>query len=321
MAAIPKIVSPVAVQQLLKTVRNLRMVDCTYNVGPKPDHRRFREEHYGKFEELRQRQTAQKAAFLQEHIPQAVHFDLDVGMFPGRYERFSVYEPAVFERYARLLGLNNEDHLVFYGRGPFGGMLFAARCFWLFKGYGHQKLSLLDGGLANWKAHGLEIESTDGGEYPPVPEGNFSARDQLDEFYVKFEELNREGGFFDHPEHANLIDSRIRAQFDGRQDTGLDPNLVNATRIRGTTNVPAAEFLNAEGTLRPLEEIQKDLFHEYKADKPTVTYCNTGMQAALAAVVHDAIFPNAPARLYNGSLKELEQRAPKRINDGPTHLS
>ncbi|KAI6186345.1 hypothetical protein M3Y98_00123000 [Aphelenchoides besseyi] len=321
MASISKIISPVKLKEILKSSQNIRIVDCTYNVGPKPDYKKFREESYGKFKELQSRMSAHKATFLKSHLPGSVHFDIDVGLYPGKFERFSVYEPEVFQEYARLLGINNEDHLVFYSRGPFGGMLFASRCFWLFKGYGHEKLSLLDGGFSNWQNHGFDVESTAGTDYPPVKEGNFTAQNELDRFYIRFEEFNRQGGVLDKPESANLLDSRIRAQFDGKQDTGLDPNFVSGTRIRGTTNVPAAEFLNAEGTLRPLEEIRKDLFRNYKPEKPTITFCNAGMQASLAAVVHDAIFPDSAARLYNGSLKEMEQRAPKRINDGPLHIS
>lgn len=70
---------------------------------------------------------------MSEHIPGAVHFDMDVGQFPGKYERFSLYEPEMFEKYAQLLGINGDEHLILYGRGPFGGMLFPSRCFMVFK--------------------------------------------------------------------------------------------------------------------------------------------------------------------------------------------
>ena len=83
-------------------------------------------------------------------------------MYPSRYERFAMYEPKIFERYAQMLGISNDQHLVFYDRGRFSGMLFSSRCYWLFKvskharcdasihelsyqGYGHEKLSLLNG--------------------------------------------------------------------------------------------------------------------------------------------------------------------------------
>ncbi|KAI6199529.1 Isocitrate dehydrogenase [NAD] subunit, mitochondrial [Aphelenchoides besseyi] len=251
------------INRRFQSSQNIRIVDCTYNVGPKPDYKKFREESYGKFKELQSRMSAHKATFLKSHLPGSVHFDIDVGLYPGKFERFSVYEPEVFQEYARLLGINNEDHL----------------------GYGHEKLSLLDGGFSNWQNHGFDVESTAGTDYPPVKEGNFTAQNELDRFYIRFEEFNRQGGVLDKPESANLLDSRIRAQFDGKQDTGLDPNFVSGTRIRGTTNVPAAEFLNAEGTLRPLEEIRKDLFRNYKPEKPTITFCNAGMQASLAAEI------------------------------------
>ena len=76
---------------------------------------------------------SQLQTYLQSHIPTARHFDLDLALYPGRTERFALYEPEVFQQYAQLLGLCRDDEIVLYSRGPFGGMLFAARSFWLFK--------------------------------------------------------------------------------------------------------------------------------------------------------------------------------------------
>jgi len=316
--ALPKIVSSTTLRDALKTVPKIRVIDCTYTVGKKPDYKEFKENQYGKFEELRSRNSTHKTIFLNEHIPGAIHFDIDAAMFPGQFERFSIYEPDVFTKYAQLLGINSDDHLVFYGRGSFGGMLFPSRCYMLFKGYGHKKLSLLDGGFADWQRNGFDVEKTNGSDYPPVKLGDFVATNRLDEFVVKFEEFNV---VLDHPDTANLFDSRIRGQFDGTQDTGLDPERVNGTRIPNTTNVPAAEFVNSEGRLKPFEQIKEELFAKYDPSKPTITYCSTGMQASFGAVVQESLFPNKPIRLYNGSLKEMEQRAPKRISDGPLHIN
>jgi thiosulfate/3-mercaptopyruvate sulfurtransferase len=148
---------------------------------------------------------------LNEHIPNAAHFDIDVGLYPGEYERFSVYEPEVFEKYAQLLGINNDDHLVFYGRGPFGGMLFAARCFMLFKAYGHEKVSIVNGGFADWKKNNFETESSD--DYLPIKPGNFKAKYELDKHFIRFEEFNKKGGILDNTSLANVFDARGRAEF------------------------------------------------------------------------------------------------------------
>lgn len=59
----------------------------------------------------------------------------------------------------------------------------------------------------------------------------------------------------------------------------------------------------------------------YVENQPTITSCNAGIQAALLAYVIDAVKPSQnPPRVYNGSLKEMELRAPKKISEGPQHL-
>lgn len=75
-----------------------------------------------------------KFLYLKEHIPSAIFFDIDAAFYASENERFNLYEPKIFEKYAQLLNLNSDDHLVFYGRGEsMTAMLFAARVYWLFK--------------------------------------------------------------------------------------------------------------------------------------------------------------------------------------------
>jgi 3-mercaptopyruvate sulfurtransferase SseA len=134
--SLSKIVSAETVHHLLKSnTPSLRLLDCTYQVGIKPNPKEFREKYYGKFEELMKRSSVHRQMYLKSHIPMARHFDLDIAMYPGRLERFALYEPEMFQQYAQLLGIYRDDHIVLYSRGPFGGMLFSAKSYWLFKVY------------------------------------------------------------------------------------------------------------------------------------------------------------------------------------------
>jgi 3-mercaptopyruvate sulfurtransferase SseA len=56
-------------------------------------------------------------SYLDSHIPTAAHLDLNIAMYPGKYEKFSLYEPEIFEKYIQSLGINTNDYLVLYGRG------------------------------------------------------------------------------------------------------------------------------------------------------------------------------------------------------------
>lgn len=72
--------------------------------------------------------------YLTSHIPTAQFLDIDAAFYPSIHERFASYPSEIFEKYAQLLGINADDHLLFYGRGnAFSTMIFPARVYWLFK--------------------------------------------------------------------------------------------------------------------------------------------------------------------------------------------
>ncbi|CAI5450140.1 unnamed protein product [Caenorhabditis angaria] len=98
-------------------------------------------------------------------------------------------------------------------------------------------------------------------------------------------------------------------------------NEVNGTRIAGFKNFPSAELLQKPGILKSEEEIRQWFTKNgYNPSLPTVTSCNSGVQAALLAYVMDWALPESRPRLFNGSLKEVELRDPKKISEGPQHL-
>uniref|UniRef100_A0A1I7YK07 Sulfurtransferase n=1 Tax=Steinernema glaseri TaxID=37863 RepID=A0A1I7YK07_9BILA len=300
----------------------IRLIDCTYMPTAKPDYKEFKEKHYGKFEALMARDSAHKKLYLASRIPESIFADMDVAMYPGRYQRFSLYEPEVFEQYVQLLGINKGEQLIFYGRGAFGGMLFASRMAMLFKAYGHDKFSLLDGGFDYWKSQGNKVDTS----VNPVQfkRGDWKATDNM-QINITFEELEKKDSegkdMIDHPEKTNFLDARIRAQFDGREDTGLDPYKVEGSFVPGFKNVPAAELVGDDGLIKPPNAI-KELLEAggYDKSKPTITSCNTGMQASMLAFVMENVYPETNVRVFNGSMKEMEARDPKRISGGAGHL-
>ncbi|VDO47337.1 unnamed protein product, partial [Haemonchus placei] len=129
----------------------------------------------------------QPRAYVEEHIPGAILFNIDAAFYPSKYIRFDLYPPEVFERYMRLLGVNNDDHVIVYGRGPFAGMMWPAKAWWALKVYGHGKVSVLDGGLDAWKKAGYPVTNQVVQRRP----GNFTAKPLDDSYLVTFEELDK----------------------------------------------------------------------------------------------------------------------------------
>ena len=64
-----------------------------------------------------------------------------------------------FERYVTNLGISNNHHVILYDNSPKFGMFSAPRVWWSFKAFGHDKVSVLDGGLPSWIADGFPVDS------------------------------------------------------------------------------------------------------------------------------------------------------------------
>lgn len=294
-----------------------RLLDCTSAVVPRGDYKLFKEKYYGKFEELMKQETKQKAQYLSTHIPEAVHADWNVATYPTKYEFYARYPADIFKNYARLLGINNDDQIVLYGRGPIHGMMFTSAFAWLLKSYGHERVSILDGGLAQWEKHGGDLTN----ELPNVKPGNWVAPNDQKNKMITFEELEKKdsagNSLLDKIGSVNFLDTRERKQFEGTGDTGFDPTKVPGTNIPGTKNAPAVELFTKDGLLRPADELRKWLVEcGYERDKSAVTFCNRGLQGAMVALLLENVYGPNKARVYSGSLKEIEQRDPKRISGG-----
>ncbi|KAG8049213.1 hypothetical protein GUJ93_ZPchr0009g1369 [Zizania palustris] len=91
------------------------------------------------------------------HIPGAVFFDVD-----GISDRTSslphmLPSEKAFSAAVSSLGIYNKDGIVVYdGKGLFS----AARVWWMFRVFGHDKVWVLDGGLPQWRASGYDVESS-----------------------------------------------------------------------------------------------------------------------------------------------------------------
>uniref|UniRef100_A0A914W6W7 Rhodanese domain-containing protein n=1 Tax=Plectus sambesii TaxID=2011161 RepID=A0A914W6W7_9BILA len=296
--------------------QGLRVLDCTFKPAPKPDPAVFKSTYYGQWDKLMNKPSDHKAEFSKAHIPGAVHANLDDAMYPSKTERFALYPPELFEEYVQRLGLNQGDHIVVYDRGMNGGMMWAAKFWWLFKTYGHDNVSVLNGGFHAWKKGNYPVSS----EVVQLPKGDWKANLRSD-LNVTFEELTKKQDdgrdLIDKADEVNFLDARKKEQFHGEEDTGLDPYMVNGSYIPGFINVPVNQLVDSNGLLKSPEEIKTYASSKgFREGKPIITSCNTGIQASLLAFALTLVDAQYPIRLYNGSLKEMEVRAPQRISAG-----
>ena len=150
-----------------------------------------------------------KEEYTREHIPGAMFFDIDgCADLTATKLNHMLPKPADFEKYVGRLGINNNTHVVVYDNSDKFPLFSAQRVWWTFRAFGHQNISVLDGGLQKWKK--LKHPVTDTVEQVPVEK--FTARFNPD--LVKSFEQVETNQFKD--KKFTLVDARPAPRFTGK---------------------------------------------------------------------------------------------------------
>ena len=234
-----------------------------------------------------------KSEYVASHIPGAVYIDWTQDII-DLDDPVSV-QLAPPERFARVMeerGIGDETHVVAVDH--MGGQ-FATRLWWALKAYGHDRISVLDGGWNRWIEEGHDV--TD--QPTAVPPARFTARVRP-EWRITAEGLRDRLDALD----LQLIDARDPGQFTAARRRG-----PRGGRIPGAINLPRELFFAEAGGFRPLEEIRQIITDRgLKPDQPTITYCNGGV-AATVALFHLNRLGFASLTNYDGSWNEWGARS------------
>ncbi len=236
---------------------------------------------------------AGRRRYLSAHIPGSVFLDLDrdlAGPVLPDTGRHPLPDAARLSARLGELGIGNDTVVVVYDDA--NGAV-AARAWWLLRWLGHDAVRLLDGGLARWRALGLPLER---GEVSlPARAFRGSVRPGMVLTTAEIEAAQ------DRVDRLRLLDARDAARFRGEHEP-IDPV---AGHIPGSRNLPFADFVNADGTWRPLDERARRLRDALDGDRhgDWSVMCGSGVTACHLAISGvEAGFPEP--RLYVGSWSE-----------------
>jgi thiosulfate/3-mercaptopyruvate sulfurtransferase len=226
------------------------------------------------------------------HIPGAVFVDwtrdivdLDDPV-PAQIARPEDFARAMGER-----GVSDETHVIAVDH--MGGQ-FATRLWWALTYYGHDRVSVLEGGWNRWVEEDRPIESS---PVAPLPK-TFTARPRP-ELRATAEQVAARLG----EEGLQLIDARDPGQYSGARRRG-----ARGGHIPGARNVPRELFFAEGGGFRPIEEVRKTVDGlGLRPDRPTIAYCNGGV-AATVVLFHLARLGFPDLRNYDGSWNEWGER-------------
>ena len=232
-----------------------------------------------------------KQEFLEAHIPGAQFFDIDELSDTSSPLPHMLPSPEKFASRMRKMGVGDGKRIIAYDST---GLFSAARCWWMFKVFGHDDVAVLDGGLKKWLAEGRPTE--DGPARKPQ-ERHFTARTRP--FMVRD---MKEVATALASGTAQVADARSGTRFRGEE---AEPRPgVRAGHMPGAKNVHYAALLNPDGTLKSPDAIA-ETFRAAGVDlaKPVITSCGSGVTAAILTLGLTLIGAKDHA-LYDGSWTE-----------------
>lgn len=261
----------VSADELLRALDRVRIVDC--RSGP-----------------------SAREAYLAAHLRGAVHADLERDLSTGgaRPERGGRHPLPSVEAFAATLGrlgIDPSTSVVLYDDK--GGANAAARAWWMLRAVGHERVAVLDGGLAAAERAGIPLEAGDVGveERPPYPVERWQ-RPTAD-----IEEVARRA----HDAEWALVDVRAPERYRGDVEP-LDPV---AGHIPGARNVPLTESLDVDGRFRSPAELRAHFAERLgeRSMERVIVSCGSGVTAChtLLALERAGLFG---ASLYVGSWSE-----------------
>lgn len=230
--------------------------------------------------------------YLQGHIPGAVYADWTKDIIdPNDAVPVQIAPPEIFAEAMAVRGVGDETHVIAVDH--VGGQ-FATRLWWALKYYGHEKVSVLDGGYLRWSEAELPLEA---GEVNP-PRAKFTPK--IDPAWrVTAEGLNAKIG----DAGVQILDARDVGQYTGEKRRGS-----RGGHVPGAQSVPRELFLAQGGGFKSVEEIRAVIDAKgLKPDKPVIAYCNGGVAATVVLFsLHRLGF--AKLANYDGSWNEWAER-------------
>src|SRR5882757_2300255 len=177
--------------------------------------------------------------YAEGHVPGARYVDLDAELAapPGPRGRHPLPDPEVFAAAMRRAGVGADRDVVVYD--AWNGWA-AARAWWLLRWAGHERVRVLDGGLAAWTDGDRPLSKDE----PPAGDGDFTVRPGA------LPLLDADGAA-ELARRGLLLDARAAEHFRG--DT--EPIDRVGGHIPGAVNAPTTDNVAPDGRFHPAADL------------------------------------------------------------------
>lgn len=250
--------------------------------------------------------AAGEQAYAAAHIEGARYAHLDRDLAAPQTStsgRHPLPDPADFAQRAGAWGIDAATQVVAYDQG---NSFYAARAWWLFRWLGHERVAVLDGGLAAWSQSGRSLSNAT----PRIEPRGFIARPDS----RRLADVNEVLSHLGNPA-VRLVDARSAERYAGGSES-LDPV---SGHVPGAVNHYYGRNLDAAGLMRPSDALRDDWTATLGGvpAEQMIAMCGSGVSACvnLLAMEHAGI---RGARLYPGSWSEWIRDPSRKVARGNT---
>ncbi|KAJ3065184.1 threonyl-tRNA synthetase [Podochytrium sp. JEL0797] len=239
------------------------------------------------------------AEFEQRRIKGARFFDIDAIADKSTALPHMLPSEAVFAEHVGAMGISNDSHVVIYDAAQSIGA--AARVLWTFRCFGHNSVSVLEGGLQKWERDGFEVVggklgSVEGEPYPIEPKKYIP---KLNKNLVKtFEQMRAN---LDAPNKQLVVDARPAGRF-----LGIEPEPragLSSGHMPNSVSLPSSKVLDGTNGLLRGKDLAKALADAgVNISAPSIHSCGSGVNASVTWVAEIL----ARSEIKSGSWEELE---------------
>jgi thiosulfate/3-mercaptopyruvate sulfurtransferase len=253
--------------------------------------------------------SVETSLYTTEHIPGAVNFSW-TSQLQDQVRR-DIIGKEDFEALLSSAGITPDTHVVLYGDN---NNWFAAYGLWIFQYYGHERVSLMDGGVKKWKLEARPMTA----EVPLNRPARYRVARVNADLRADRDYVNACLG-----SHGTmLVDVRSPAEYAGEiiAPPGMTETAQRAGHIPGAASIPWSQAVAEDGTYKPREELAK-----LYGDKgiianggEIITYCRIGERSSHTWVALKHILGFKNVRNYDGSWTEWGNLIGNPIKKGAT---
>jgi thiosulfate/3-mercaptopyruvate sulfurtransferase len=229
-----------------------------------------------------------RADFEKGHIPGAGFVDIEHELStPHPRLHFMLPTAEAFAAAMGRLGIGNDTPVVTYATG---NHWWATRLWWMLRVFGHDRVSVLDGGFQKWQSEGRPLET--GAPRAQAPRA-FTARMRPEMVATREDILAAVG------RGETCTVNALRPE----QHAGTGGvHYGRRGHITGSVNIPALHHIRPDNTFRDADELRA-LFAPALAAPEVLTYCGGGIAATSVALVL-AMLGHERVKVYDNSLTE-----------------